>query len=62
MDDLDKGDQMIATYIPDQGTEIEVKGTSMGTIEGKPFADALFACWLGPKPPSDDLKEGMLGL
>lgn len=62
MDDLEKGDQIVATYIPDQGTEIEVKGESMGTIEGKPFADALFACWLGPKPPSGDLKEGMLGL
>jgi hypothetical protein len=61
MDDLEKGDQMIATYIPGVGTEIEMKGASKGTIAGKPFADALFACWLGPEPPSDDLKEGMLG-
>jgi hypothetical protein len=25
------------------------------------FADAVFSIWLGPKPPSDDLKKGMLG-
>ena len=62
MDDLEKGDLMLATYVPGQGTEIEVKGIFKGTIEGREFADALFACWLGPEPPSDDLKEGMLGL
>ena len=61
MDDLDKGDQIVATYIPDQGTEIEIKGVSKGVIEGKTFADALFACWIGPEPPSADFKEGLLG-
>ena len=62
MEDLGKGDQMVATYIPGKGTEIEIKGVSKGTIEGKAFADALFACWIGPEPPSDDFKEGLLGL
>ncbi len=62
MEDLGKGDQMVATYIPEQGTEIEIRGTSKGIIEGKAFADALFACWIGPEPPSQDFKEGLLGL
>jgi hypothetical protein len=25
------------------------------------FADAVFSIWLGAKPPSEDLKKGMLG-
>lgn len=61
MKDLEKGDQMVATYLPDKGTEIEINGESRGVFDGKAFADALFACWLGPEPPSEDLKEGMLG-
>lgn len=61
MDDLEKTDEMTVTYVPGQGTTIEVKGAVKGTIEGKPFADALFACWLGPEPPSSGLKEGLLG-
>jgi hypothetical protein len=28
---------------------------------GKAFADALLAVWLGPKPPSEELKAGLLG-
>jgi hypothetical protein len=43
------------------GTEVELNGASKGTVEGKEFADALLACWLGPKPPSEDFKAGLLG-
>lgn len=59
--DMMKGDVAVMTYVPGQGTKVEIKGKEMGVIEGKEFAQALFAIWLGPKPPSDDLKEGMLG-
>ena len=31
------------------------------TFENGGFADAVFAIWLGPTPPSADLKTGMLG-
>ena len=62
MENLGKGDRMVATYIPGQGTEIEIKEVSKGVIEGKAFADALFACWIGPEPPNEDFKEGLLGL
>ena len=60
MEDVVPGDRVVFTY-SDGKTDIEVKGKSKGAIEGKAFADALFACWLGPKPPSDDFKDGMLG-
>lgn len=61
MTEVDEGDRLTFTYLPDEGTKVAVKGTEKGVIEGKPFADALFACWIGPEPPSDDFKEGLLG-
>jgi len=62
MEDVEDGDQVVFTYLPGSGTEIAVKGQNKGTIEGKPFADALFACWIGPKPgPGEAFKKGVLG-
>ena len=37
-----------------------LEGMARGTVKGKEFADALLACWLGPKPPSADFKAGLL--
>jgi hypothetical protein len=62
MDDVDKDQQMIFTYLPAQGTSIEVNGAAKGTLEGKEFADALFRSWIGPKPgPGEDFKKKLLG-
>lgn len=61
MVDVGSGDRLSVTYVPGTGTAVEVKGAAKGTVEGKEFADAMFSCWLGPAPPSDDLKEGLLG-
>jgi hypothetical protein len=62
MEDIDKGQQFIFTYLPDSGTAVEVKGTIKGTIEGKEFADALFKSWIGPRPgPGEDFKQKLLG-
>lgn len=61
MSDVSSKDQLSFTYRPGQGTQVEVKGKSQGTIEGKDFADALFSCWIGPHPPSADFKAGLLG-
>jgi hypothetical protein len=60
--DMKKGQQMVYTYVPGKGTEVEIEGEVKGTIEGKEFADALFACWIGPKPPGEAFKKGLLGL
>ncbi len=62
MEEVKKGGRLTFTYTPASGTEVAVKGASKGTIAGKPFADALFACWIGDKPATEDLKEGLLGL
>jgi len=63
MQDLKKGDVMAFTYLPATGTTVEIAGQKKGTIAGKPFADALFKSWIGPKPgPGEDFKRHLLGV
>ena len=59
--DVKDGEEIWLTWVPDKGTGVVVRGTAVGTIEGRDFADALFAVWLGPKPVQDDLKTQLLG-
>jgi len=59
--EMKTGNVAVLTYIPGQGTKVEIKGKEMGVIEGKEFAQALFAIWLGPEPPTAALKKGLLG-
>lgn len=61
MEDMGKGEEMGYAYEPGKGTTVEVNGTTKGTLGGKPFADALFACWIGPEPPSAEFRDGLLG-
>lgn len=61
MEGVVPNDRITFTYVPGTGTEVAVRDTAKGTIEGKDFADALLSCWLGPEPPTVDVKEGMLG-
>jgi Chalcone isomerase-like len=56
-----KGEQLVVTYVPGTGTTLAVKGKDKLTIPGLPFAQAVFSVWFGPKPPTGDLKNGMLG-
>jgi hypothetical protein len=59
--DLLKGEQVVLTYLPGQGTEVMLKGSVRGTIEGADFMRALWSVWLGEKPADGGLKKGMLG-
>jgi hypothetical protein len=62
MEDIPKGQTMTFTYLPGQGTAVEVNGKAKGTLPGKPTADAILATWIGPKPgPGEDFKKGVLG-
>ena len=47
-------------YVPEVGTRVIIKGREAGLIEGPQFAKLLFSIWLGPKPPNQELKTGML--
>jgi chalcone isomerase-like protein len=58
--DVKEGSTMTFTYVPGKGTTLQVADKELGVFEGKGFADAVFSIWLGPKPPSEDLRKGML--
>ena len=62
MEDIPKGMTMTLTYVPGQGTAVEVNNKPKGTLPGKATADAILATWIGPKPdPGEDFKKGVLG-
>ena len=61
LEDLKAGDEMVFTYVPGTGTTLAINGNDKLTIAGQPFAQALLSVWLGPKPPTADVKKGMLG-
>lgn len=60
MKDMEKGQRMTFTYVPGEGTTVDVRGET-ATFKGKTFADALWASWIGSVPATGDLKDGMLG-
>jgi hypothetical protein len=60
--DVKEGDTLMFTYLPGKGTTLQVGNKELGVFVGKGFGDAVFSIFLGPKPPSEDLKKGMLGM
>lgn len=60
-DSVKEGDEILLTYIPGTGTTVAFSGKDKLTISAPAFASVLFSVWLGPKPPSSDLKAGLLG-
>jgi hypothetical protein len=63
MEEMEDGQRLEFIYHPGRGTEVKVKDKVKGTIEGKPFADALLACWIGPNPgPGNSFKQDLLGV
>lgn len=61
MPDLKEGQSLTFTHDPASGVAVDVDGAAKGTIEGADFAAALLCIWLGPEPPNDELKAGLLG-
>jgi len=59
--DMKDGDEVTYAYDPAKGVTVIQNSKVVGSIEGKDFAPVLFSLWFGPKPPSEDLKNGMLG-
>jgi Chalcone isomerase-like len=59
--DVKEGETISFVYVPGRGTTLYAGEKALGTFEGKEFSDAVFSIWLGTKPPSEDLKKGMLG-
>jgi hypothetical protein len=61
LDAVKVGDQMVFTYVPGTGTTLAINGKDKTTIAGPAFGQVVFSVWLGPKPPTANLKKGMLG-
>ena len=62
MEPIKKGNRIVLTYVPGEGTHVEVNGKTKGTLEGKATAEAALSTWIGPKPgPGADFKKAILG-
>jgi hypothetical protein len=62
MDGVGSGQQLVMTYVPGEGTHVEVGGKAKGTLPGKPTADAILSTWIGKNPaPGEDFKKAVLG-
>ncbi len=59
--DLKEGQYLSYAYDPAKGTVVDVNGKTGGAIDGADFATALLAISIGPEPPNEDLKSGLLG-
>lgn len=59
---IGKGEQIVIDYAPGVGTTVTVKGKPVGTAAGADFMKLIWTVFLGGHPPTEDLKEGMLGL
>lgn len=60
LDNVREGDEVVITYVPGRGTEI-VTDHGREVIEGADFGRAVFASWIGPRPPNPGLRSGLLG-
>jgi len=56
-----KGDVIRIDYLPDNGTQVRINGEWRGTVEGNDFFRAILSIWLGDKPVTKSLRNGMLG-
>jgi hypothetical protein len=54
-------DEMTFTFVPGVGTTVATNGRVKLSVSNDAFASALFSVWLGPHPPTADVKNGMLG-
>ncbi len=61
MPEFSDGDTLVFTYVPGTGVTVSINGVRKGTINQADFTRSLFSIWLGPKPPTGDLKRGLLG-
>lgn len=60
MRDVKKGDSIVLDLAGDN-VDVLINDTRIDSVAGKAFQQAVLAIWLGPKPPNDALKQGILG-
>ena len=60
MRDVKSGDTIVLDVF-DDNVDVLINDSRVDSIAGKDFQRALLSIWLGPKPPNEELKEGILG-
>ena len=61
MTDFEEGQSLTFEYQPGNALAVLINDASKGNIKGADFASGLLSIWLGPAPPNDDIKAGLLG-
>ncbi len=61
MVDFNEGHTLSYAYDPATGTIVDVNGSTGAAIEGADFAAALLTISIGPNPPNEELRDGLLG-
>jgi len=61
LSDARKGDRISFTYDPSRGSTITAPNGRSFMVGGKDFADLYLGVFLGPNPPTESLKDGLLG-
>ena len=59
--DMKIDDVVEITLVPGEGTTVVINGSEKGRVEGDDFAEALVKVWVGPSPPTEAFKKGLLG-
>lgn len=54
------GDELAFDYVPGRGTTMTLNGQGLLTVPGTNFMKLVFGIYLGPHPPTEELKRGLL--
>lgn len=60
MRDVKSGDSIVLD-LSGNTVDVLVNSNKIGAVEGNAFQQAVLGIWLGPEPPNEDLKAGILG-
>lgn len=61
LEDVRTGDRISFVYVPGTGSGFRLNEGKTLAIPGKDFADLYLLVYIGPHPPTDVLKKGLLG-
>lgn len=60
MRDVSDGDSIVLDFAGD-AVDVFINGKKIDSVKGNTFQQAVLSIWLGPEPPNQGLKKGILG-